>query len=91
MPEPVAPKKVQFGRRKSRIEPLPPGVLKSPNDGSPNNETLDGSPPAYETGSKPRKSVKFTEDVVEKEHRKSFQSKHQTFILFTIQNFEFIK
>ncbi|CAG5080662.1 Oidioi.mRNA.OKI2018_I69.PAR.g9677.t1.cds [Oikopleura dioica] len=28
----------------------------------------DGSPPAYDTGSKPRKSVKFTEDVVEKEH-----------------------
>ena len=73
MPEPVAPKKVQFGRRKSRIEPLPPGVLKSPNEGnSPNNGSLDGSPPAYDTGSKPRKSVKFTEDVVEKEHRHSF-------------------
>jgi len=70
MREAIAPKKVQFGKRNTRIEPqsVPQSVLKTPKEDK--NEISEGSPPAYENEKKPRKSVKFTEDVKETEHRK---------------------
>ena len=65
MPEAIAPKKVQFGKRNTRIEPQ--SALKTHKEDK--NEISEGSPPAYENEKKPRKSVKFTDDVKETEPR----------------------